>query len=172
VFSGVLTDAARLLETHGTDPTQKRKDNATPIQIALAIGNATLLETIFSAFKESRGKAVNLDASGFTVLHEAIKDGNVEVVKCLVAAGAKLTSFSRQEFLSPVQLATQLGRNESAFFDSLVCISFCTFPNAEWNITVSLSSRQERARFLPKQVPHLFRCQWAVPSAKALNASA
>ncbi|SLM48078.1 protein of unknown function [Nitrospira japonica] len=134
-------DVVMLLLDHGATPDLIAKDNHTPITLACLAGALNVVSQLYQRvdsplsarenipsllhygvlsgnvaivnFLLSKDHPVDhLDAFGFTPLHLAIQEGHLEIVRCLVRAGADLEYPARTPLIMPIHLAAEGGHSE------------------------------------------------------------
>ncbi|KAG9151807.1 hypothetical protein Leryth_002082 [Lithospermum erythrorhizon] len=100
------SEAVKLLLEHNANPNLQTDDDVTPLLTAVAAGSLPCIELLIQA-----GAHANVIAGGATALHIAADQGSVELINCLLKAGAD-PNFTDEEGMLPIQAAAARGYRE------------------------------------------------------------
>ncbi|PON73436.1 N-terminal acetyltransferase A, auxiliary subunit [Trema orientale] len=100
-------EALKALLEHHANPNAETDDDITPLLSAVAAGSLPCLELLIQA-----GAKVNVSAGGASPLHIAADHGSVEIIKCLLKAGAD-PDVTDEDGTKPILVAAARGNREA-----------------------------------------------------------
>ncbi|GLT55205.1 hypothetical protein SLA2020_283480 [Shorea laevis] len=143
-------DAVKVLLEHHASLNAETDDNITALLSSVAAGSLACLELLIQA-----GAKVNISAGGATPLHIAAYNGSLEIINCLLKAGAD-PNVTDEDGAKPIQVAAARGNRRAVEILFPLTSKVETIPN--WTVDGILeymqseSSKEQEETRNPKEV--------------------
>lgn len=142
----------RLLIEHGADLTHMREERGTALTVAAARGDLTAVDMLLQAGADPNLRNTSLHGGDLLPLGYAVRNGHVEVVHLLIAAGANVNALD-SNLHKPLDIAVQVGDPDLIALLEAAGATRCTGADLNIEQAVSVGDAARMQELLPGATP-------------------